>query len=344
MTSLAFFVFCLLLFTALPQAVFAGRFAALLRGSRPVGGEEALPRAAILLSLRGADPQLAQGLRCLLRQDYPDYELHVVVDRRDDPTWQIVQDAAADAGRVPTHVAELREPLPTCSRKCSALVQMVSELDESREVVVLTDADVLAHPLWLRQSAAPLSESGVGAAFGNRWFMPSHGHWGSLVRYLWNVAAVVPMWLCNIPWGGTLAIRAKLLHECGLAEKWARAVVEDVPVRLALAEHGLRVRFVPSLMMVNREDCTFRFSFDFVTRQLTWARLYHPNWPVVVVHAACTTAALAASLITILGGWAAGNCASRNLGRRRPRILSGGDAHSDGHSRKQRTTRRPRPW
>ena len=137
--------------------------------------------------------------------------------------------------------------------------------------------------------------------------MPHHGHWGSLVRYLWNVAAVIPMWLCNIPWGGTLAVRARLLRECGLADKWTRTAVEDAPLRRALAERGLRLRFVPSLMMVNREDCTLPCSLDFVTRQLTWTRLYHPNWLVIVVHAASTTAVLAASLLTILGGWATGN-------------------------------------
>ena len=161
MTPLAFFVFWVLLFMALLQAIFAGCFAALLRRGKPAVGGEKLPRAAVLLSLRGADPQLAQGLRCLLRQDYPNYELHVVVDRRDDPAWQIVQNAADNHTRVPIHVAELREPLPTCSLKCSALVQMVSELDESCEVVALADADVLAHPCWLRELVAPLGDPDV---------------------------------------------------------------------------------------------------------------------------------------------------------------------------------------
>ena len=101
--------------------------------------------------------------------------------------------------------------------------------------------------------------------------------------------------------------RARLLRECGLVEKWARAAVDDAPVRRALAERGLRLRFVPSLMMINREDCTMPFSLDFVTRQLMWTRLYHPNWLLVVIHAAFTTAILAASLASIVCGWAAGN-------------------------------------
>ena len=42
--------------------------------------DEELPKAAILLCLRGADPTLRTCLRRLLRQDYPDYELFVCVD------------------------------------------------------------------------------------------------------------------------------------------------------------------------------------------------------------------------------------------------------------------------
>ena len=307
MTQLAFYVFCLLLFLALFQTLFAGIFVSLFfRKTKAVVADEQLPRAAILLSLRGADPYLAQGLRCLMQQNYPDYELHIVIDRRDDPAWEVAEQAKTEAGHAAVHLMALRQPLPTCSLKCSALVQMVSGLEESREVVVLADADLVSHAGWLRELVVPLCDPCVGATFGNRWFVPHHGHWGSLVRYLWNVAAVVPMWLCNIPWGGTFAIRTKVLRECGLVEKWARAVVEDAPMRQALADQGLRLQFVPSLMMVNREDCTLPFSLDFVKRQLTWTRLYHSRWWFVVGHAISTTTVMAVSLLLMLAGWTRG--------------------------------------
>ncbi len=73
MTQLAFFVFCSLLFLALVQAVPAGLFFWLLYRRRPAAADAELPPAAILLPLRGADPDLAEGLQRLLRQDYPDY-------------------------------------------------------------------------------------------------------------------------------------------------------------------------------------------------------------------------------------------------------------------------------
>ena len=50
-----------------------------------VATDEELPKAAVLLCLRGADPSLPTCLRRLLRQDYPDYELFVAVDSKSDP-------------------------------------------------------------------------------------------------------------------------------------------------------------------------------------------------------------------------------------------------------------------
>jgi len=73
-----------------------------------------------------------------------------------------------------------------------------------------------------------------------------------------------------------------------------------------LEEISLRLEFVPGRMMVNREDCGLPFSLDFIKRQLTWTKLYHPNWWVVVVHAFTTALIL---LLAVVGApliWFAG--------------------------------------
>jgi hypothetical protein len=177
-------------------------------------------------------------------------------------------------------------------------------------VVVLADADLVSHDDWLRELVAPLLDEGVGAAHGNRWFWPQQAGLGSLVRFLWNVAAVVPMYVFQIPWGGSFAIRASILRDSGLLDKWSKAVVEDAPVRSAIEQQGLKIHFVPGLMMVNREDCTLPFSLDFVKRQLTWTKIYHPRWAPVVAHAFLTTAALAMGLVMAATGVALGNPAA----------------------------------
>jgi hypothetical protein len=55
-----------------------------------------MPLAAVILPLRGADPSLIPSLRGLLRQRYPTYSVHIVVDDEADPAWSIVQTALGE--------------------------------------------------------------------------------------------------------------------------------------------------------------------------------------------------------------------------------------------------------
>jgi hypothetical protein len=87
----------------------------------------------------------------------------------------------------------------------------------------------------------------------------------------------------GIPWGGTLAVRSSLLESAGLRAKWAAAFCEDTLLSAALAGTGWHVRFVPSLIAVNRESVTLAALVPWITRQLLTARLYHPAWPVVAL-------------------------------------------------------------
>ena len=67
-----------------------------------------------------------------------------------------------------------------------------------------------------------------------------------------------------------------------------------------LNRHGLRVRFVPSLLMANRERCELGGFYQWVTRQLLTARLYHGYWPLVVNHGVQTTIGVGAGLAFLL--------------------------------------------
>lgn len=250
----------------------------LRRRSAPLSSNAELPRVAVLLCLRGADPNLDLCLRRLLAQDYPDYEIFIAVDSKSDPAWAVVQQAIRSSGFEHVHVSPLRNRLSTCSLKCSSLVQLLDEVDESHEVIVLADSDLESHRSWLRQLVAPMSDGRVGATFGNRWFMPEAGWTGSLVRQLCNAPSIVVMFAAQIPWGGSLAIRSSVVREGRLKEKWSRAIVDDAPVRSAVRQQKLRLQFVPSLLMANREDCDLRFAYTFLRRQLTWTSTYIRSW------------------------------------------------------------------
>ena len=136
----------------------------------------------MVLCLRGSDPFLQQTLENVLRQDYPRYSVRVVIDSYEDPAWQVVVQVVARSPAITPEVVVLTDRLETCSLKCSALVQVLSDLDESYEILALLDADTLPHPTWLRELATPLADPMIGASTGNRWYMPtmvSRGHVGS---------------------------------------------------------------------------------------------------------------------------------------------------------------------
>jgi hypothetical protein len=319
-------LFWILLALAAGQAVMAIRFVQTLRRARCRNATSCVscsnatscisngscPKTAVILCLRGADPFLPACLEGILHQDYPRYDLHIVVDSRDDPAWKIVERVLAQHNAANVQVRPLTARRDMCSLKCSSLVQAVSELDASYEVVALLDADTIAHRTWLSELVAPLADDRVGAATGNRWYMPPSASWGTLVRWAWNAAAVVQMYWCRIPWGGTLAVKMSVVRGGDLLSRWSRAFCEDTMLYGALRRLGCRVAFVPSLMMVNREDCTLAGFCRWMRRQLLTVRLYHPAWPLVVGHGLIVSAAQwigIASLVTSVGmrdGYAAG--------------------------------------
>ncbi len=253
---------------------------------------EFLPKAAIILSLRGADPFLGDCMRSLLHQNYPLYSLHVVIDSPQDPAWNIVKKIIQSSQSKHVQVSPLIARYSTCSLKGSALVQAISTLDESYQVVAFIDADVIAHPNWLRELVAPLSDERIGATTGNRWYTSQTKQWGSLVRYLWNAIAVVFMCIHQAPWGGSMAMRLSVLRRSHLLEIWKKSVSVDTPVRQALQAMGLKVKFVPTVIMLNREECNLAQCLRFIKRQLLVTRLYNPQWSLIVSQVFISTSAV----------------------------------------------------
>jgi cellulose synthase/poly-beta-1,6-N-acetylglucosamine synthase-like glycosyltransferase len=224
-----------------------------------------------------------------MRQDYRNYELRVILDSATDPARDVVDQVVGETGATNVRVSVISRKRMTCSPQCSALLEGVESLDPEVEAVSIVDGDVLTHPSWLRELVAPLSDPKVGAAHGNRWFLPQDAGWGSMVRYLWIAASVVPMYWFGMPWAGTFVIRRKVLESSDLKQKWGRSIVPDAPAPEALKQLDLRLEFVPSLMMINRERCGLAFCHDFMKRQMMWTKLYNPKFWPVIVHAAAAT-------------------------------------------------------
>lgn len=244
--------------------------------------DEQLPKTAIILCLRGADPYLNQCLRALLRQNYPQYELKIVVDHQDDPAWNVAVDTVQALGVTNVEISPLRNIRNNCSLKCSSLVQAVSELDDSYKVVALADSHTVVHPNWLRELVNPLAHPKVGATTGSCWYLPKGKDWWSLIPYVANVSLVIQKYLFGMPWGGSLAIKTEVIQQTGLLNKWSLALCEDILIGSVLRKHKLRVKFVPCLFMVNREESDLPSLRNQIQRQLISSRLYHPQPSAII--------------------------------------------------------------
>src|SRR5260370_3128422 len=198
----------------------------------------ALPRAAVILSLRGDDAALGECLAGLIHQDYPDYSVEIVIDSDRDPAWQTVRSAIAASRSHHVRVQTLHSPAQTCSLKCSALVQAVRALDESHEVLAFIDADVIPHPTWLRELVAPLLDARGGATTGNRWYAGPRPLFGSQARAAWTPPPFPQLSPFRMPWGGTLAIRRATFDAAGLLDKWARSFNYDIVLGDAVSRLG----------------------------------------------------------------------------------------------------------
>jgi len=85
MHSLALVVFSALMFVMVLHCVVTAIWTWALRRQPPsLLTDQQCPKAAVVLCLRGKDPFLADCLRALLTQDYPCFDVRIVVDANDD--------------------------------------------------------------------------------------------------------------------------------------------------------------------------------------------------------------------------------------------------------------------
>lgn len=303
----------LIVSTLIQFLLVAGFVSRLRRWQQPLLEDASCPQAVVVLCLRGGDPFLSRCIDGLLTQNYPNYEVRFLVDHAEDPAMPILRQALEVSSFKNFRVEVLTSPLTTCSLKCSSLVQAVEGLLESTEIMAMLDADTIPHSNWLRELATALVPKHIGAATGNRWYMPTHCSQGSLMRYIWNGAAVVQMYWYEIAWGGTLAIKLDSIRRAGIVDRWRHAYGDDTMIRNQLSTIGEKVVFVPSLMMINREGCTVASFQSWVKRQLLSARLYHPFWLLVVGHGISSALMILWGLLSCIAFLLQGNLLSAGL-------------------------------
>jgi hypothetical protein len=288
LSTIAFSFAVMIVLAAVVQLLVAAYFRRLISRRQIVSMPlEKQQSVAVMLCVRGCDPSLRHALIGILNQEFVSYQVHLVVDHRSDAAWDVVQEIKRehDLNDI-LKIHEMQGALETCGLKCNALLQGLKELPDNTKYLALMDADVRPHASWLAELTGPLErDPEIGLVTGNQWFEPPEGsNWGSLVRSMWNAGALVPTAIFQNPWAGTLAMRIDDLHRSDLPHVWQHSVVDDGPLRQVMKKLGLKIYFAPSLIMINREKCTFSYVNRWVTRMLTWSRLYESTFFLSVIH------------------------------------------------------------
>ncbi|MEY3205868.1 MAG: hypothetical protein RLZZ21_2199 [Planctomycetota bacterium] len=239
------------------------------------------PPASLILCVRGAEAGLADCLDRLAAVDYPDVEIHVVIDHATDPSLPVAEQWRAAHPDIACAVHVLADRSPHATLKCSAVDQALGLLSARIAVAVLVDADARVYPQWLKDMVRPTLDSVTGMATGNRWYDPTAAGLGSLIRFIYNANCVIPMHAGGMTWGGSLALRRAVFEHPEFRPCLRLSPTEDATVRHAVDACGQRLACLPAVMLLTHDGISLNSCLGFIRRQLLWTRLYHPGWPLI---------------------------------------------------------------
>ena len=260
------------------------------------------PPVTLIVPVKGLEPGLAENLRSLAAQDYPDYELIVAVRAADDPAVNVVTEKTRLVVAGPGHTGT--------GEKINNLLAAVAAARPASEVLAFADSDGMVSQGWLRGLVAPLRDPAVGAATGYRWYFPDRGGVWPMLRSVWNatIAGSFGAGRARFAWGGAMAVRREVFERARVAEFWRGAVSDDYRLTHAIRAVCLEIRFAPRAMVASESDCTASEFLRWAVRQMIITRVYSPGlWRMgLVAHVIyCGAMVLAAAAVAAGHIWAA---------------------------------------
>ena len=254
-----------------------------------------LPRATVIIPVKGDDENLRDNLASFANLDYPDYELLITAR------------TAADIppGVLPNGVKLILDNAaqPGASEKIQNLNGALRLSRRTSQVFAFADSDGQAPRGWLRALVEPLLDDSVGASTGYRWYLPTPPDFWSLMRSVWNAAIASTLGPGDAPfaWGGSMALRRDRILDLRIQELWNLWVSDDYAVTEAVHAAGLRIAFAPGAVVAATEHLTAAEFFRWTRRQMIITRVYNPRlwWTGLLAHViycAGMAAAVAASI------------------------------------------------
>ena len=205
------------------------------------------PPVSVLKPVYGLDRELEANLRSFCRQDYPDYEVILSLQRQDDPARPILEALVREfPGRVKLAV---EDSPPALNGKVQNM--LIGYRAAAHDLLVISDSDTRVPADYLRSIVAPLADQEVGYVCTlyrivrprnlaeamelltiNADFVPS------ILFTHWTKAAVFCL-------GASIALRRNDLEAIGGLAPLAEYLVEDQEMGRRLIAHGKSMRLLP---------------------------------------------------------------------------------------------------
>ncbi len=299
---------------------------------RPAAASGPLPPVSILKPLRGADESLADNLRTVFRQDYPEFEIVFAVRDADDPAIAVARTVADEYPGVPSRVVVDGRVIganPKVNNLANALAHA------RHDIILINDSNVAVPPWHVREFAARLMQPGIGLVSspirgrGGRGLGARLESWQLNTFVMGGVAAAHRRLRLPCVVGKSMGLRRADLDRLGGFAHLARFLAEDQVSGEEVHGLGLRTALcsTPVDNVLGRLDVR-----EFARRHLRWARIRRHISPagyaaeillnpvfagLVGALALRTLPALAAAAAALLGMSVLGAWSERSLGLRR---------------------------
>ena len=278
METLFWFLAAFLFLQGILGAVEGKRYLGYIRRCLEASQTPWTPSASVILPCKGLDEGLELNVEALLSQDYPEYEVIIVTASPDDEAIPVLKEQIGRslARRVKLVIAGTPEER---GEKVNNLIEAIGHADPESEVFVFTDSDCRPHPDWLRQLIAPLSTPSIGVSTGYRWYFPTGGNFGSVMRSAWNasIATMLGDHDRNFCWGGSMAIRKDAFERAGVLDWWKHSISDDYSMANAVRAAGLGIHYEPRCLIGSHGTIRLYEFLHWATRQIVITRVYSPR-------------------------------------------------------------------
>jgi ceramide glucosyltransferase len=215
---------------------------------RPPPPRTVWPPVTVLKPICGLEKGLEENVRTTCGQDYPEFQIVLSVQRKDDPALPLLRRIQEEFGaaRVDVVVDE------TQTAPNGKIRNLLGALPFARhDVLVISDSDVRLPPDYLKAIVAPLDEPGVGCACTFYRAISADRWYEALEQLTFNTDFVPSLVFAHVTGaarfllGASTAIRRRMLEEIGGLAALADYLVEDYEMGRRILATGRRIAMIP---------------------------------------------------------------------------------------------------